>query len=170
MITNTHKAFGWVLSHCIVNTGEQFKLISKRETPLNRLSARTIYTKGRITGVHTNNPSIKSLDRNAGFCTNDLPNPLPALDLTMTAEEPSEWWCISLPSNKTLPEVTFLKLNTGESYSFADGSLVLICEGEVTDGTTTYTGPKTVDPSGAKTLTAVKDTYGIIFNKRFEPI
>ncbi len=170
MITTTHKAFGWVVHKCSVDTGEQFKIVSKREAATNRLSAKTIYTKGRITGVYTDNPSVKALDRTPGFNTYDLPNPLPALSLLMTVEEPSEWWCVSLPSNKTLPEVTFLKLNIGESYSFADGSLVLICEGEVTDGTTTYTGPKTVDPSGAKTLTAVKDTYGIIFNKRFEPI
>lgn len=166
MITNITNAFGWKIAHCQLTKGESVQLISKRETTLDKLSAKTIYTKGLLTSIHTTNTSLKGLDRTPGFCTYDLPDPLPEIDLIATAELDTEWWCISVPLNKNLPKVEFIRLSKGESMDISAGSLAFLCQGNVDE----VIAPCSFAPLKTKTITAQEDTYGFIFDKRNENI
>lgn len=166
MITKGYTAFGWTVHHVCVGTGETFDIRVARETALSRLSAQTIYTKGRITGHYANEPSRSALVRGPGFATDNLPNPLPALHLTMTAEEPSEWWCISTPANRSLPNVSFLRLQPGESESFVAGSLIFVCEGQAQVNGTNVAGPMAIRVQNPTTFVAGGSAvYGMIFDR-----
>jgi hypothetical protein len=169
MITETVNVFGWIIHHCKATVGETINFVSKRETKLSRLSAQTIYTKGLITTVYTDS-GVKGLDRVPGFCTLDLPDPLPALDIKATVQEDSEWWCISLPTNKEIPPFNFLKLKKGESRLFSNSELIFICSGSIETTKGTLVGPVSVTLSNTETITAQEDTYGFIFDKRNENI
>lgn len=166
MITQLYTAFGWNIHRVCVDAGETFDIYVARETALHRLSAQTIYTKGRITGHYADDSSRSALVRGPGFGTDNLPNPLPALHLNMTAQEPAEWWCISALSNPSLPAVSFLRLQPGESEAISAGSLVFVCDGQAQANGANITGPMAVRVQNPTTLVAGgAAVYGMIFDR-----
>lgn len=166
MIAQLYTAFGWNVHHVRVDAGEAFDIHVARETALNRLSAQTIYTKGRITGHYTDNPSRSSLVRGPGFATDNLPSPLPALHLKLTAQEPSEWWCLSVLENASLPAVSFFRLQPNAGAEMQAGTLLFVCEGAATVAGEQVSGPVAVNFSNTTVITAGNNSvYGMIFDR-----
>lgn len=166
MITKGYAAFGWTVHHVCVDTGETFDIRVARETALNRLSAQTLYTKGLITGHYVNDPTRSALVRGPGFATDNLPSPLPALHLKLTAQEPSEWWCLSILANQSLPSVSFLRLQPNESVEVQAGAFVFICEGAASASGKQLSGPVAIKVSNTTVITAGNNSvYGMIFDR-----
>lgn len=166
MITKGYAAFGWTVHHVCVDTGETFDIRVARETALNRLSAQTLYTKGLITGHYVNDPTRSALVRGPGFATDNLPSPLPALHIRLTAQEPSEWWCLSAQSNKSLPSVSFLRLQPNESVEVQAGAFVFICEGAPSAAGKQVSGPAAISAQSSTVITAGNNpVYGMIFDR-----
>ena len=159
-------AFGWVVHRVGVVAGEKFNIEVRRGADPKRLSAQTLYTKGRATGVYADNPNRAALERAPGFANDMLPNPLPALKLNMTAQEPTEWWCISRPANASLPAVSFFRLAPQQTQALPADTLIFVCEGEVLFGPTLVNGPTAVWMQNAATLAAMNaPVYAMIFDR-----
>lgn len=166
MIVKGYTAFGWTVHHVCVSTGETFDIRVARETALNRLSAQTLYTKGLITGHYVNDQTRNALVRGPGFATDNLPNPLPALHIKLTAQEPSEWWCLSVPSNKSLPSVSFLRLSPNETIEVQDEALIFICEGTASAVGNQVSAPVAINAQSSTNITAGDNpVYGMIFDR-----
>lgn len=166
MKTERFTAFGWVVHRVSVNAGEVFDLENMRSTNTNRLSAQTIYTVGRITGHYIENPSVPAIERVPGFATDLLPNPLPKLHLKMQAQEDSVWWCISLPTNPSLPGVSYIRLQAGQSQSLPAGSLTFVCHGSANANGQAITGPVSVRAQNEVLLTAGNSpVYAMVFDR-----
>jgi hypothetical protein len=161
-----YNVFGWVFHKGSVEAGEKFYLESRHASSPDRMSAQTIYTKGRITGHKVNDPSFVAAERKAGFGNDLLPDPVPALNLIMTAQEESEWWCVSLPLNKSLPSVEYIRLTPNESMPVSSGDLIFICEGSANFSGNVVNGPTTVRVVNAAGLVSL-DTpvYGMRLDK-----
>lgn len=161
-----YAAFGWVIHRVSVVTGESFVYEVRRETLPSRLSAQTIYTKGRCTGHYEGEAGRAALERVPGFANDRLPSPLPALRLNMTAQEDSEWWCLSAPANASIPAVEFVRLEPGESMPINTGDLIFVCEGDARIGATISTGPVAVRGVQPSVLSAGSTAvYGMKFNR-----
>jgi hypothetical protein len=163
-IINYH-AFGWIIQRVSTVAGEEFDIDVRRTSGHSRLSAQTIYTKGLITGVQSGDASKPAATRAPGFGNDMLPNPVPAGVMRMTTQEPAEWWCLNLPTNKTLPTVGYIRLSDGESMQVAAGDLIYICAGGGTFGSVRVDGPISVRVANNTTLTAVG---GAIYGMKFE--
>jgi hypothetical protein len=160
------KSFGWVIYRVSVSAGESFVYEVKSEALPNRLSAQTIYTKGLCTGHYEGDVGRAAMDRVPGFANDSLPSPLPCLRLNMTAQEDSEWWCLSKPFNATIPAVEFVRLQPGESMPINTGDLVFVCEGDMLIGNTASSGPKSIRGIHPGVLTAGSTAvYGMKFNQ-----
>jgi len=157
-----HNVFGWVFHKGSVEAGEKFHLESRHASSPDRMSAQTIYTKGRITGHKVNDPSFVAAERKAGFGNDLLPNPVPALTMLMTTQEYSEWWCVSLPANTSLPAVEYIRLAPNESMSISNGDLIFICDGTASFSGSVVNGPTAVRVTNASELVAVNaPVYGM---------
>lgn len=161
-----YKSFGWVIYRVSVEAGESFVYEVKNEVLPSRMSAQTIYTKGLCTGHYEDDPTKPSLDRVPGFANDKLPSPLPALRLNMVAQQDSEWWCISQPSNNSMPSVDFIRIKLGESIPVNENDLIFICEGEALINGTVFSGPKSIRGVNPGLLTATStDVYGMKFSR-----
>jgi len=166
MKTERFAAFGWIVHRVSVSAGEVFDLKNMRSTNTKRLSAQTMYTVGRITGHYVENPSVPAIERVPGFATDLLPNPLPKLHLKMQAQEDSVWWCISLPTNPSLPGVSYVRLQAGQSQSLPAGPLVFVFHGEATVNSRAITGPTPVRAQNDVLLTAGDGpVYAMVFDR-----
>jgi hypothetical protein len=166
LISQGYTVFGWKVHHVSVDAGETFDIRVAHETALNRLSAQTLYTKGLITGHYANDLSRSTLVRGPGFATDNLPDPLPALHIKLTAQEPSEWWCLSVPANQSLPSVSFIRLQPSESVEVEAGSLMFICDGSFSIADSQLSGPVAVNVQNTNVVTAGSNAvYGMIFDK-----
>lgn len=166
MTSQGYTAFGWTVHHVSVDAGETFDIRVARETALNRLSAQTLYTKGLITGHYVNDPTRSALVRGPGFATDNLPSPLPALHLKLTAQEPSEWWCLSVPSNRSLPSVSFLRLQPNQRVEVQKGTLIFVCDGSLSADGNQLSAPVAVNAQSLTVLTAGDNpVYGMIFDR-----
>lgn len=124
-----HTAFGWKIHKVTALAGEQFDLGTKREAAPNRLTAQTLFTKGLITGFSSENESFRALNRVPGFGNDNLPNPVPHVNMKMTVEQDAEWWCVSVPTNASLPTVTFVRGAPEQLLPLSIGDLILVCSG-----------------------------------------
>lgn len=166
MKTSECTVFGWVIHHLSADVGESFEIRNVREADTTRLSSQTIYTKGKIVGYYSDNPSQKALDRVPGFGTDNLPNPLPRLNLQMTVEEPAEWWCISAAFNSKLPIVSFLRMSPEETKTFPAGSKIFVCEGDVAVNGISKQAPLVINATNEVVLTAsVNSVYALQFDR-----
>ena len=157
-----YNVFGWNFYKSSVEAGEKFCLEVRRESSPAKLTAQTIYTKGRITGHKVGDPSFVAAERIAGFGNDLLPNPVPALTMLMTAQEYSEWWCVSLPTNTSLPAVEYIRLTPNESMSISNGDLIFICDGTASFSGSVVNGPTAVRVTNASELVAVNaPVYGM---------
>lgn len=153
-----HTVFGWVIHKGTAESGEQFKLRLRREAEHHRLSAQTLYTKGLITGHQEGDESRPAATRAPGFGNDLLPNPVPAVTMQMTVQEAAEWWCVSVPANKSLPAVEYIRLQPGESLPVANGNLIFVCAGRASFSGNAVEGPVAVRVSSASELLAVDTT------------
>lgn len=159
-------AFGWVIHRVTAATGDAFKYEVRRSSAPSRLSAQTIYTKGRVSGVDKTNLDNAAVTRVPGFGNDQLPNPVPAVVMEMTAQEDSEWWCISAPTNPSLPVVEYIRLQAGESKPVQAGDLIFICDGAVEYAGQTLRGPIAVRVSSDAVLAALDaPVYGMKFDR-----
>ena len=149
-----HEVFGWVIHKGTADAGEQFDIALRREAAHHRLSAQTLYTKGRITGHQEGDSNIPAATRVAGFGNDMLPNPVPSVTMKMTVQEDAEWWCVSVPSNKSLPAVEYIRLQPGESMPVVVGDLIFVCSGRASFSGSTVDGPIAVRVSSASDLLA----------------
>jgi hypothetical protein len=168
VIAKNCKVFGWVVHHVAAASGETFDFRVARETAHARLSAQTLYTKGRILGHYVDDESRPALERVAGFATDSLPNPLPALHLNMVVVNDAEWWCISAPANRSLPSVGFLRIDPGQSVELAVGSRTLVCSGNASLNGAPTTSPVAIRAQSAAVLAAT-DTpvYAMQFGSEY---
>lgn len=161
-----YKAFGWVIHKGEATVGDTMDFVSRREAFHHRLSAQTLYTKGRITGHKEGDVNTPAATRVAGFGNDMLPNPVPAVTMKMTVQEDAEWWCISIPSNRSLPAVEYIRLQPGESLPVADGNLVFVCAGRASFSGSVVEGPIAVRVSSASDLLAVDTSvYAMRFDR-----
>lgn len=166
MKTERFTAFGWVIHRVAASAGEVFDLKNMRSTSTDRLSAQTIYTAGRITGYYVENPSMPAIERVPGFATDLLPNPLPKLHLKMQVQEDAVWWCVSLPENPSLPSVSYVRLQAGQSQSLPAGSLIFVCHGAATANGQAVNGPVSVRAQNDVLLTAGDGpVYAMVFDR-----
>lgn len=166
MITKGYAVFGWVIHRVSADAGEEFDIVNLRETQTSRLSAQTIYTAGRITGHYADNPAKPALERVPGFATDSLPSPLPRLHLKMQVQEDAVWWCLSTPSNQTLPGVVYIRLAANESQTFPAGSLVFVCAGAGSANNNTIVGPVSVRAQNDVLLTAGDSpVFAMVFDR-----
>lgn len=141
MITQRYSVFGWVVHKVSASVGDSFKYDVRKSVPPHQLSAQTIYTKGRISGFSETDPTHAAVTRVPGFGNDQLPNPVPAVVMEMTAQEDSEWWCLSVPANQSLPAVDYIRLQAGENSPVQAGDLIFICDGTAECGGQTLRGP-----------------------------
>lgn len=161
-----HKVFGWVINKGEADAGDRFDLVVRREAAPHRLSAQTIYTKGRITGYRSDDPTQSAAERAPGFGNDMLPNPVPAVTMKMTVQEDSKWWCISIPENTSLPAVDYIRLQPGEKMSIARDDLIFVASGRAAFSGTTVEGPLAVRVANASELLAVgAPVYGMRFDR-----
>lgn len=166
MITQRYSVFGWVVHKVSAYVGDSFKYEVRRSAAPSRLSAQTLYTKGRISGVNQTNPDHAAVTRVPGFGNDQLPDPVPAVVMEMTAQEDSEWWCLSAPTNHSLPAVDYIRLQAGENRPVQAGDLIFICDGTVECRGQTLQGPTALRVSAGTTLTAVgAPVYAMQFDR-----
>jgi hypothetical protein len=166
MNTLAFKVFGWVVHRVRVEAGESFGYEVRRATIPSRLSAQTIYTKGRCTGHYEGDEGRAALERVPGFANDRLPSPLPALRLSLTAQEASEWWCLSAPANPTLPLVEFVRLLPKSQIQVDPGDLIFICEGQAQVGSRLVQAPKALRVTQTGLLVAGESpVYGLKLSK-----
>lgn len=161
-----HEVFGWVIHKGTADAGEQFDIEVRREAAHHRLSAQTLYTKGRITGHRDGDSTTSAATRVAGFGNDMLPNPVPSVTMKMTVQEDAEWWCVSVPANKSLPMVEYIRLQPGESIPVTNNNLIFVCSGRASFSGNTVDGPIAVRVSSASVLLA-SDTpvYAMRFDR-----
>ena len=161
-----HKVFGWVIHKCEAAAGDNFDFVARRKAAHHRLSAQTMHTKGRITGHRADDPAQLAAERMPGFGNDMLPNPLPAVTMKMTAVEASEWWCVSVPANKSMPAVEYIRLQPGHSLSVSAGDLIFVCAGRASCNSSIVAGPVAVRSSNAGLLTALESpVYAMKFDR-----
>lgn len=161
--------FGWLIQRVSADAGETFDLINLKDTQTDRLTAKTMYTEGRITGHRVDNPEIPALERVPGFATDSLPNPLTKRHLKMTVQEDAVWWCMSVPMNPSLPGVSYVRLQAGQSQSLPAGSLIFVCHGAATANGQAVNGPVSVRAQNDVLLTAGDGpVYAMIFDRENE--
>ena len=166
MRTERFAVFGWAIHRVSADAGEEFDIVNVRETQTARLSAQTIYTAGRITGHYADDPTKPALERVAGFATDSLPNPLPKLHLKMQVQEDAVWWCLSAPTNQSLPSVSYIRLAANESQTIPAGSLIFVCDGVGSANEETIAGPVSVRAQNEVTLTAGDaPMYAMVFDR-----
>lgn len=161
-----HKAFGWVIHKGEADAGDCFDIVVRREAAHHRLSAQTMYTKGRITGHRADDPNQPAAERVPGFGNDMLPNPLPAVTMKMMANEAAEWWCVSVPANKSMPAVEYIRLQPGDSLPVSAGDLIFVCAGQAECNGKVVTGPLAVRVSNDASLMALESSvYAMKFDR-----
>lgn len=166
-----HEVFGWVVQRVSAHAGEVFELINLKDTQTDRLTAKTMHTAGLITGHRVDNPEIPALDRVPGFANDSLPNPLTKRHLKMTVQEDAVWWCVSIPANPSLPEVSYVRLQAGQSQLMPAGALIFICHGAATANDQVVNGPMSVRAQNDVLLRAGDGpVYAMIFDRENESV
>lgn len=161
-----HKAFGWVIHKVEAAVGDSFDFVARREATHHRLSAQTMHTKGRITGHRADDPTQPAAERVPGFGNDMLPNPLPAVTMKMTIQEDAEWWCVSMPANKSMPAVEYIRLQPGDSLSVFVGDRIFVCAGQAQCNGVTVTGPVALRIANDASITATDvPVYAIKFDR-----
>ena len=112
IVTDRYKFFNWVVCHMQLSAGCSYKVNSATTIPVGDLSAQTLFTKGRITGVDANGNTTP--ERVPGFYLRDAVSEVPAGVHVYTTQVDSEWWCIDARLNKKqLPETKIFRFGSG---------------------------------------------------------
>lgn len=141
-----HTVFGWKVQRHLMPEGAVLVTNSTSEVPRNRAPNRAMYVSGRCT---VENDGVALDDRLPGLFTGERP-PHPAGLSRVTAVEPTEFWCFNYSMNrKSLPDLTPIRLEVGDTYTPEVGELVFVMKGSI-EG---KNGPFTLTSSG-EVLTA----------------
>ena len=87
----------------------------------------------------------------------------------VTIKEDMTFWCVeNKPSSINKESVSALKLALGESITipFDQGHKLFLCDGTLSSGNSSVSGPVEVNSTAPKTLTAVTQCYGFVFIPR----
>lgn len=152
----THTVFGWKVQRHIMPAGTKMVTVAKNEVPRNQAPNRAMYVKGRAT-VEIEGGSAP--DRVPGLYTQERPAQ-PAGKSIVTAVEDTEFWCFNYTMNRnSLPALTPIRLNPGESYTLPQNSLLFAMQGEASS----IVGPSTYAVQAVDTvITATEPFYAFI--------
>lgn len=160
-----HEVFGWKLDHAVVKSGTVFTTSIPQTMLRNQMQNYTFYTKGELHGVNISG-GYAPLNRYPGFSNENLPETILPATFRFTAVGDVEWWCFNWTVNrKQLPQITPLVVRAGESRTFHTGDQVLVCEGSLVVGDSTFSKAEefTVVSSPQVIATAANvDTYCMI--------
>lgn len=151
-----------------LSAGCSYKVNSATTTPVGDLSAQTLFTKGRITGVDANGNVTP--ERVPGFYLRDAVSEVPAGIHMYTTQVDSEWWCIDARLNKKqLPETKIFRLGSGQTVELAIGTKLILCEGSFTSEGTIVSAPTAVSvTTGVKQVVATSNCYGYLIDRERE--
>lgn len=157
-----HKVFGWAVHQKVFAQGEQYTSRLERDTDPKDSENITFWTKGRIAGVNTATGEATP-DRAAGMFSFDLPV-YPAGTYLMTAQEPSEWWCVNYMANvKALPTLRPLVVTPGDSVTLPEGTRLFVCEGTLSLDGETFGKATAAYTTRVVQASATEPTYALIF-------
>lgn len=164
MKTQTYGAFGWRIDRVSLAAGETFKSVMAEDTDSRSLVNMTLYTKGVITGKHSNSEHTPE-PRVPGFFNSNLPPVLPKGEITFLAESDAEWFCLNYGLNgRRLPNVTVFFLEAGKALLLPVGAKLFVCTGSgILSGVRVSSAqPVEVAAAGAS-LVAEQDIRGFQF-------
>lgn len=122
-------AFGWAVHRHSMPQGSTITLKATTEVERQRAPNRTLYTQGRILVELQGGSALD--DRVPGMYSGDRPTH-PAGVITLTAAEPSEFWCFNWHANRgALPDLTPLRFPDGGYLVGRDGGRILVCSGQI---------------------------------------
>lgn len=158
-----YKVFGWVVHQKHLASGARYIIELPEDLNSKTLGNITLFTKGRITGERRGGGAPVA-DRVAGVHNMDR-DFIPSGVFDFVAQEDSEFWCFNHKVNKgSLPNVRPFFLRSGESTTLFMGTKLLLCAGEFSVGTCTFSTASAVDVvSDDLTVTANEDCHGFIF-------
>jgi hypothetical protein len=157
-------AFGWRIDKLNVEKGEVYNTGILKDTAKEDIVDISLYTKGIISGVHSNN-TTKVKTRTIGFFNSDLPEILPKGVIQFTVQEDAEWFCINYGLNsRKLPNVNRFQLKRDESKELLVGTKLFICSGKCVLDNTIYEAQSTIEVlDSPKTITASSDVLAFEF-------
>lgn len=122
-----------------------------------------LITSGRVDVVEEATGSV--CVRTAGFCTLDVENQKGVLNARVV--EPTRLYCLSANRNlkrtPIIPAVESFKLPAGEDYSCDNETRLFLADGKLSMGGITIEGPCQIQVSAGKLLTAITNSYGLVF-------
>jgi hypothetical protein len=160
-----YAAFGWVVHHKEIPSGEKYVVNLTRDTDGPGLGNITLVTKGRIAGVNRGT-GVPIADRTPGYTNKDRTG-LPAGIYDFTAQENSEWWCINQKTNRNRrPDVGIFAASMGQVVELPVGTKLLLCQGSLSVGDAQYDAPQAFQVSSQQTVfVAGEQCYGFIFKE-----
>lgn len=127
--TTIHKAFNWVIVQMIVPPTCSFITLAKKEIDRGVAPNLTFYVRGEATVTNSNKLHIDN--RIAGMFSGNRPNH-PAGVSKVTAITELELWCCNIKENNgSLPKLSPIILNIGDSLNKPINSKILICSGKL---------------------------------------
>jgi hypothetical protein len=160
-----HRVFGTIVHQKTFPIGETFKITVAKDTDSTQYGDKTLFTKGRVTGVRSDGTPLP-FERVPGV--NNLSRELiPAGEFTFTAQEDSEWWCINALANrlnKRALQVAVFSLKAGADTTLNVGTKLLVCAGELQINDMVFGAGEAIEVTRARyTTTANSDCYGFLF-------
>ena len=147
--------FGWRCLRHVLEPGAKLVTLALNLIERDKVPNLTFYVRGRASVVDSDGNVLP--DRSPGMFSAERPDH-PAGTFTVTAIEPLEFYCFNYHANRrALPDLTALRLDSGESVTLPPGSMVLVCSGQL--------GPLAAGNAqllGGE-LTAVGRTYALVF-------
>ena len=162
-----YNLFGWDVFKKILPAGEVYGTTIAEDSKFSEAGLTTLWTKGVVTGVNTTT-GARTPNRVAGYIT-DPEGPVPAGVYEYTVQEATEWFCLpSFANGNDSPKLDAAVIKKGESMTLPAGTLIAFLRGSfVLDGESFTEVPVPIQiGSAAKTVVAVEDTYGLIFDRK----
>lgn len=160
---NRYSVFDWVIYHKVIPINNTYVVSLTADTDWTGLGNITLVTKGLITGVNraTNAPVV---NRAPGYTNKDRTNLLAGV-YDFTAQQDSEWWCISKQLNgNRLPQIEIFSASAGQTVQKPVGTKLFLCEGSLSIGGTVYNSPQAFNINSQQTELVVNtQSYGFIF-------
>jgi hypothetical protein len=153
--SQTFKVFGWSVTQYVLPVGASLVSQAKEDVPAKRAPNRTMYVRGR---AECSTDGVRHDDRVPGLYTMDRPTQ-PAGMSTSTAVEETELWCFNWTANRrSLPDLTPIRLQAGESYEVPGKARVFVMHGSAGE----IVGPACFETKQRKKLTAETPLYAFL--------
>lgn len=132
------KAFGWLIHRKRLAAGECFDVEIPAAYPIEMAANISLWTRGYVTGVDKAT-GLPCGDRRPGHSVLER-DVVPAGSFRFTAQEPSEFWCMSHRANalhmrhigtSRLPRLAIVSVAAGGTIEMPRGARLLICVGRI---------------------------------------